>query len=131
MAPILPERTDRKVRIGVPALVVIVLVAGVLGGLIGSYLPFGSKSPTVQRGVASLTPDGSGTFQADHGGASAYLPPEVAWTDGSGTQHMGDRPPCLAARGDEAVSAKVEAAYIEARDPEGGSYLIATWVRCL
>ncbi|GAB3401382.1 hypothetical protein [Flindersiella endophytica] len=131
MAPILPDRAVRTIRIGIPALVAIVLAAGVIGGVIGAYVPFGAKSPMVERGVASMTPSGSGTFQADHGGASAYLPPEVAWTDGSGTQHLGDRPPCLATRGDEAVSAKVEAAYIEARDPEGGSYLIATWVRCL
>src|SRR5262245_16036353 len=131
MTPILPTRAGRSIQIGIPALVAIVLVAGVIGGVIGAYLPLGAKSPTVQRGVASIGADGDGTFQADHGGASAYLPPKVAWSDGSGTEHIGDRPPCLTTRGDETISAKVEAAYIEARNPEGSGYLITTWVRCL
>lgn len=131
MAPIPPERAVRTVRLGIPALIAIVLAAGVLGGIVGFKLPFGAKSPMVQLGVASVGTDGSGTFQADRGGASALLPAEIAWADRFGTQHSGGRPTCLVTPGDDVVDAKVEAAYIQARGPEGGSYPIVTWIRCL
>lgn len=131
MAPILPERAVRTVRIGIAALVTVALAAGVIGGVVASYLPFGAKQVTVQRGVASVGGDGNGTFQADKGGVSAYLPPKVMWTDRSGTSHIGDRPACLTAPGKGYMDAKVEAGYVWARGPEGESYPIVTWIRRL
>jgi hypothetical protein len=134
MTPVTPTRPERPrslLKLGIPALIVIVLAAGVLGGVIGSYLPFGAKSPNVQRGHASVTVNGDGTFQADHGGVSAYLPPAVQWSDGSGTLHDGSRPSCLAAPKGSTANAEVEAGYVWVRGPEGGSYPIVTWVRCL
>lgn len=95
-------------------------------------LPFGAKSPTVQRGHASWTPTG-GTFEADLGSTSAFLPSDVAWTDRSGMFHAGGVPDCLAsAKPNPASGADVEAAYVWVRGTNrGGGGPVVTWLRCL
>jgi hypothetical protein len=110
MTPIQTERARRPVRLSIPVLVAIVLAAGVLGGVIASYLPFGAKSPLVQRGHAAVA---------------------VQWSDGSSAAVHEGRPSCLAAAKGSTANAAVEAGYVWVRGPEGGSYPIVTWIRCL
>lgn len=112
-------------RLNIPALAAIILAAGVAGGVVSSYLPFGAKSMTIERGHAA-----PGTFQSEESSTTAILPDELTWTDRSGMVHVGSRPACLRAPKGAYVEAKVEAGYIEMRGPDGSSPIVG-WIRCL
>lgn len=125
--------TRQTVVVRLPVAVAVVVGALLVGVLVGLRLPFGSHSVTVSRGTAYFDhQEHLGTFQADHGGASALIPGEIAWTDRAGRDEAGSLPSCLRARKDESVAgARVEAGYLKPRLPDGGSTLIVAWIRCL
>ncbi|GAA4981837.1 hypothetical protein [Actinopolymorpha pittospori] len=111
----------------------VIVGALLVGVLVGLRLPYGSHPVTVSRGTAYFNhQEHLGTFQADHGGASALIPGEVAWTDRAGRDEVGALPSCLRAPEDESVAeARVEAGYMKPRLPNGESTLIVAWIRCL
>lgn len=113
-------RRTVTLRVGLVVLAVVCLLA--VGALVGLNLPFGAKPLTVAKGTAHLTVSGDGTFQADRGGVSAYIPHE---------RGTGELPSCLRHKEDQAVSAKVEAGYAELRAPDGSGSYVVGWIRCL
>ncbi|GII81754.1 hypothetical protein Sru01_67360 [Sphaerisporangium rufum] len=112
----------------------IVLAALIAGGFIGSYLPIGTVPLRVVEGQAWMMADGEkGSFQADDG-LSAGFHDDVVWSRAGGTVTVGGRPSCLwnhETRTPLDRATRVEAGYRWIKTPDGVSYPVVVWLRCL
>ncbi|MBF8189684.1 hypothetical protein ITP53_28920 [Nonomuraea sp. K274] len=114
------------------ALVLIVLVSALVGGVVATLLSSGDMPLHVAEGRAVLMTDGSGTFVRDDENMSAFIPAGIPWEDPSGASHMGDRPECLSdEKNDAATQARVKAGYRTVSMPDGGGYTLVAWLKCL
>ncbi|WP_157544897.1 hypothetical protein [Microtetraspora fusca] len=115
-------------------LALIAVAAALLGGFVATYLPFGTVPLRVAEGQAWLMADGEeGSFQADNGVTAAFRA-NMVWTDAGGQTTVGGRPSCLwdaQAHEPRSRGARVEAGYRWVKTPDGISFPIAAWLKCL
>lgn len=104
------------------------MLAVLIGGVVGFMLPQTTTQLVVESGEATLNGAGTGgSFQADSG-LTAMLPADVAWVDTPPSAHNFSRPDCLWDGGSR--SSRVEAGYTWVETPEGLRYPIVGWLRC-
>lgn len=104
------------------------LLAALVGGVVGYLLPHPTAQLAIESGEAMLNGAGTGgSFQADSG-LAALLPAEVAWVSTPASAHNVSRPDCL--WDGEARSSRVEAGYTWVETPEGLRYPVVAWLRC-
>lgn len=132
-AMVLPKQA-KPVRLGRALLAVIVLAAFLAGGFIGSRLPIATVPLRVVEGQAWLMSEGGkGSFRSDDG-MSASFHDDVVWTGFGGTVTSGGRPSCLwddKTQTPQSKVARVEAGYRWVTTPDGVSFPVVAWLKCL
>ncbi|MGP3963918.1 hypothetical protein ACTWPT_48940 [Nonomuraea sp. 3N208] len=133
-APLQRESSPlRGVRLRLPVLVGLIVIAMLTGAAVVYFTPFGTQRPTIVKGTIVASSHDATQIGLHVDGTPEGVGYEIAgaqWIDRNGQVHGGSRPECIIPA---STGQRVELAYVRVRDIDDGpgiSTLVA-WVRCL
>lgn len=123
------SRLGRRISIPLWGVLAAVMVAVLVGGLLGNNTRLGSKELTVMTGRAMLqnSENWLSDFDTDDPDDQLSFNADSVWWSGVGREGQGV-PPCLEREG-EWVPVRVGYTWVDF--PDGGSAPFVTWVECL